>query len=178
MVSALTHDKKGFEAVRGEMEAMAMRSHELMRDLMRSVDSDTEAFNKLMGAFGLPKSDPALAEARKKAIQEATKGATLEPLGVLERQIPVLECAWTAARKGNPNSVSDAGVAAAMARASALGAYYNVIINLASIEDKPWREETLSKAEGLLARVLQGAGELDAFMRERLLAPLREEARA
>ncbi|MFA6317296.1 MAG: glutamate formimidoyltransferase [Elusimicrobiota bacterium] len=176
MVSGLTFEKKGFEAVHDEMEAMAVKAQALMAAQLKAVDDDTAAFNKVMDAFGLPKADPEAAAARSKAIQDATKAATLEPLAVLERCVPSLDCAKSAAEKGNPNSLSDAGVASLMARAGAWGAYYNVLINLASIKDKAWAGRTLEKANSLLRQVNAKSASLDAAVAKKLRAALREPA--
>ena len=172
MVSALTYEKKGCESSRESMEAMAAQAQGLLRDLLRSVDDDTAAFNQLMAAFGLPKADKAQAAARKAAIASATKKATLEPLGVMEKQVAVLDCALLAGRLGNPNSVSDAGVAGLMARAAALGAYYNVLINLAGIKERAWKLRVLRRAETALAAVSQKSKALEASMRKKLRQPL------
>ena len=168
MVSALTHEKKGHEASRDEMEAMAVKAHGLLKSFIQAVDDDTAAFNKLMDAMGLPKGDEAAAKARQAAILSATKAATLEPLGVLEKQAAVLDCAALAEKKGNPNAASDAGVAGLMARAAALGAYYNVLINLSGIKDKAWRVKILKRAEAAAAVVNRKAAALETTMRKRL----------
>jgi glutamate formiminotransferase/formiminotetrahydrofolate cyclodeaminase len=172
MVSALTHEKKGYEPVRGEMEAMAVKAQDLLKSMIQAVDDDTEAFNKLMAAMGLPKADEAQAAARRAAITAATKAATLEPLGVLEKQVAVFDCALLAEKHGNPNTVSDAGVAGLMARAAALGAYYNVLINLAGIKEKAWRGKVLKRAETALAQVDKKAKALERSMRKKLRQPL------
>ena len=168
MVAALTFEKKGFEASRAEMETLGKRAQELMASQLKAVDDDTAAFNRVMEAFGLPKATPEQAEARKKTIETANKGATLEPLAVLERTLPSLDCALLAARKGNPNSLSDAGVAALMARAAAYGAYYNVLINLSGMEDKAWADGIRAKADGLLSEVKVKADAIETLMMEKL----------
>ena len=173
MVSALTYEKKGHEASRGEMEAMAVKAQDLLKSMIQAVDDDTEAFNKLMAAMGLPKADEAQAVARKAAITAATKAATLEPLGVLEKQAAILDCAALAEKKGNPNAASDAGAAGQMSRAAALGAYYNVLINLAGIKEKAWRTKTLKRADAALAQVERKAKALEKSMRRRLRSPLK-----
>jgi glutamate formiminotransferase/formiminotetrahydrofolate cyclodeaminase len=172
MVSALTYEKKGHEEFREEMEGMAVKAQDLLRSMVRAVDEDTEAFNKLMTAMGLPKADEAQVSARKAAITTATKQATLEPLGVLEKQGEVLDCAQLAGQHGNPNAASDAGVAGLMARAAALGAYYNVLINLAGIKEKAWRSKTLQRADTALMAVEKKAKALELSIRKKLRQPL------
>ena len=151
MVAAITFAKKGFEDRQEEMEGVGVRTQKLMREQLVAIDDDTKAFNKVMDCMSLPKKTEEQKAARQKAIEEATKKATLEPLGTLERTLPSLDCALAAAQRGNPNSLSDAGVAGLMAHAAAYGAYYNVLINLPGIEDKKWCKEIRGKADKLLA---------------------------
>lgn len=153
MVASLTHEKKGFEDKRALMEKVGNEAQELIEKQVRAIDDDTFAFNKVMDCFSMPKTTDAEKTLRKKAIEEANKGATLEPLGTLERCLPLLGLAKTAAEKGNPNSLSDAGVAALMARASAHGAYYNVLINLAGISDEKWKKKIQKKADEIIEKV-------------------------
>ncbi len=173
MVSALTYEKKGFEASRTEMEAMAVKAHALLQALLRSVDDDTAAFNKLMDAMALPKADAAQAAARQAAMTAATKAATLEPLSVLEKQVEVLDCALLAEKRGNPNAASDAGVAGLLARAAALGAYYNVLINLVGIKERAWRGKILKRADLALRQIVRKSGALEKSMRAKLRKPLK-----
>ena len=171
MVAALTFEKKGMEDRRGEMEAMGIKAQEQMAALLAAVDSDTVAFGRVMAAMGMPKKTPEEQAARGKALEQASKGATLEPLATLERTLPVLDCAKLAADRGNPNSLSDAGVAAFMARAAAIGAYCNVLINLPGIQDAQWRGETLSKADRLLSEARKKADEVEGSVLRRLKEP-------
>lgn len=168
MVAALTFEKKGFEERRPEMERIGVEAQRLLSDQLRAIDEDTFAFNRVMDAMALPKETEEQKAARKKAIEEANRGATLEPLGTLERALPLLDLALAVAERGNPNSLSDAGVAGSMARAAAHGAYYNVLINLSGIEDKAWAKGIRAKAEGLLAKADEKAEALEQLMKERL----------
>ncbi len=168
MVAALTFEKKGFEALRPEMEQTGVTAQANMRAQVEAIDRDTAAFNRVMDAFGLPKETEEQKAARRAAIEEANKGATLEPLHTLERTIPALACALTAAQKGNPNSLSDAGVAGLMARAAAMGAYYNVLINLAGIKDEAWKHQIREKADALMADADRRAAGIEKLLLEKL----------
>ncbi len=168
MVATLTFEKKGFEAVRGEMEKAGRDSHALLAQQVASIDKDTEAFNRVMTALKLPKESNEQKVIRKAAIDEANKGATLEPLATLERSISLLDLALFTAEKGNPNSLSDAGVAGLMARAAAYGAYYNVLINLAGIGDERWRDSIRAKAEELISDVNKKAEAVEGYLSGRL----------
>lgn len=150
MVTNLTFGKKGYEDKKALMERTGTEAHQLKDELLGLVDTDTEAFNKVMAAFKLPKKTDEEKALRKMAIQEASKGATLVPLSVLEKTIPTLKLASIVASDGNQNSLSDSGVAALMTRSAAHGAYYNVLINLKGIEDKKWADDIRKKADKLL----------------------------
>ncbi|MCJ7526160.1 MAG: glutamate formimidoyltransferase, partial [Candidatus Aminicenantes bacterium] len=129
MVGNLTHGKKGYEAVRAEMESAAEKAQPLKDFFIEAIDNDTEAFNCLMAAFSLPKKSDEEKKIRQDAIEEATKGATLIPFAVLEKSQAAAELALAVAMKGNRNSLSDAGVAGLTAAVCAEGALYNVLIN-------------------------------------------------
>jgi glutamate formiminotransferase/formiminotetrahydrofolate cyclodeaminase len=169
MVAALTFDKKGFEELRPEMERVGAKAQEVMGAQLKAVDSDTAAFNKVMDAMSMPKNTDEQQAARQRAIEDANKGATMEPLGTLERTIPALECAMATAEKGNPNSLSDAGVAGLMGRAGAWGAYYNVLINLQGIEDEKWCKEIRKRADALVQEAEKKAQAIEKIMLDKLV---------
>jgi glutamate formiminotransferase/formiminotetrahydrofolate cyclodeaminase len=168
MVAVLTHDKKGYEEQNERMERIGVESQKLMREQIDAIDRDTDSFNRVMDCFSMPKSTDEEKAARDAAIQEATKEATMIPLHTLERTLPSLELAHEVAQHGNQNSLSDAGVAGLMARAAAYGAYYNVLINLASIEDKDWTSKTRKDADKLLNQVDEKSAELEKFIKNKL----------
>ncbi|MCK4351466.1 MAG: cyclodeaminase/cyclohydrolase family protein, partial [Candidatus Krumholzibacteria bacterium] len=136
----------GYEKTFAEMEEIGIRGQELKAAFLADVDRDTEAFNSVMDAMRLPKKTDEDKAQRTAAIEEATKQATLVPLGVLERTKEAAKLARRVVEKGNVNSTSDAGVAALAARAAAEGAFLNVRINLPGIEDESFKKETLDKA--------------------------------
>src|SRR4029078_10556237 len=103
------------------------------------------AFNKVMAAFSLPKSNAEEKKMRTEAIQAATKAAMEIPFRVMELSYSSFEIIKAMAENGNPNSVSDAGVAALCARSAVMGAFLNVKINASSIQDKAWVETILKK---------------------------------
>lgn len=162
MVASLTHGKKGLEDVREEMEEMGVRAQLLKDRLASLVDEDTAAFNDVMAAFRMKKKTDAQKAEREAAIQSATKKATQIPLEVAASCFEVLEIARTVAEKGNPNSVSDAGVAAEAALAGLRGARLNVLINLGGIEDERFCDEMTSKVDHLLERGRRLHGEIGA----------------
>lgn len=168
MVAALTHNKKGYEKHNAEMEKVGVKAQGLKDFMVKAIDDDTEAFNKVMACFVMPKGTDAEKSARAAAIEEATKGATLVPLSVLEKTLDAVKISKIVAENGNQNSLSDAGVAALMARAGAHGAYYNVLINLKSLTDKKWAEGTRKKADDFLAKADKIADAIQDLVAQKL----------
>ncbi len=146
MVINLSIGKKGYEGIEQEFMSLGKRFQHFKDNFLRLIDKDTEAFNKLMSAFKSKK------DVRKMAVEEATKEATNIPLTTLEIAVKTLEIIMPVARKGNVNSISDAAVGALMCYASAEGAYYNVVINLNSIQDEDFVKTVKEKADSLLNR--------------------------
>ncbi len=168
MVAILTYDKKGYKELNPEMDEIGQKAQIKMREQIAAIDTDTDAFNRVMDCFSMPKKTEEEKEARTKAIEEATKQATLVPFGVLEKSIAALECAQTVAEKGNTNSASDAGVAGLMGYSAAMGAYYNVLINLASISDKKWTEKIEKEADNLAKKAKEMAATIEKTMINKL----------
>jgi glutamate formiminotransferase/formiminotetrahydrofolate cyclodeaminase len=133
MVGNLTVGKKKYAGVQDRVKEIAEQAQELKDFFLDAIDADTDAFNKVMDCFGMPKKNEAQMAARDLAIAEATRGATRVPFSVLERVPRLLDLAAEIGRIGNQNSLSDAGVAVLTALSGAEGAYYNVLINLAGL---------------------------------------------
>jgi glutamate formiminotransferase/formiminotetrahydrofolate cyclodeaminase len=168
MVANLTHGKKSYENVWDDAELVADKGQELKDFFIRAIDLDSESFDKVLEAMRLPKKTDEDKAARDEAIQTAQKGAVNVPMETLEKTIDALEIAEEIASIGNVNSVSDAGVAAQCARAAAIGAAYNVLINLDGIEDEAFVSESKSKAEELRKSAEDKAAAIDAMILEKL----------
>lgn len=149
MVANLSSHKKGWDARWEEFSDWADKGQRLQQELVRLVDADTEAFNKIMSAFSFPKTTEEEKATRKKAIQEATKFAIEIPFRVMELSYESFSIIRAMANEGNPNSVSDAGVAALCARSAVMGAFMNVRINAAGYDDKNYVNELLEKGKVL-----------------------------
>jgi glutamate formiminotransferase/formiminotetrahydrofolate cyclodeaminase len=160
MVANLTVGKKGYEGAEQEMKDAAVKAQALKDELLRAVDEDTRAFNKVMAAFRLPKASAEQAKEKEAAVEKTSKEATLVPLAVLRKSIPLLELAKIVAIKGNKNSLSDAGVAGLVAEAAADGAFYNIKINLPGIQDQSFIQGTKEKADSLVKKVKELGEEL------------------
>lgn len=171
MVGNLTHGRKGQEADWAEMERIAVEGQRLKTEFLLDVDRDTESFNAVLAALRLPKATPAEQAARACALDGANRGATLVPLRVLERTAESLALCEVAALRGNPNSLSDAGVGGLVGLACAEGAWYNVRTNLRSIaapESAGFVEETRRRADAALARARELAERIRARTTEGL----------
>jgi len=171
MVAALTFGKKDYTEHNEVMEQVGVKAQSLKDRLLRAMDDDTEAFERVMACFRLPRKTDEEQAARQAAIEEANKGATLIPLSVLEACPDLLELVAEVERLGNQNSLSDAGVGGLMARAGAYGAYYNVLINLQGIEDAAWCAEVRTRADDAVARVDALAGPIQESVLGKLRKP-------
>lgn len=147
MVANLSSHKQGWDSRWEEFSNWAERGEFYKKELLKLVDEDTRAFNKIMDAFGLPKSNDDEKKARSKAIQEATKYAIEIPFKVMGLAYESMEVIKAMAETGNPNSVSDAGVGALCARAAVRGAFLNVRINASSYGDKEFVKDMIAKGE-------------------------------
>jgi methenyltetrahydrofolate cyclohydrolase len=146
MVCNLTTGKKKYLAVEEEMKKILVQSEELREKFTTLVEKDTQAFNKVMEAFGLPKDTDPQKALRGAAIGEATKEATLVPLEVMKHCIDALALTQEVASKGYVNSISDAGVSALMLQAACESAALNVRINLNGLSDSEfvgWKSDEM-----------------------------------
>lgn len=160
MVANLSSHKRGWDERWEEFSNWAERGKALHDELLRLVDEDTDAFNRLMAAFGLPKGSDEEKAARSAAIQAATKGAIEVPLRVMEASLSAMDVVKAMAELGNPNSVSDAGVGALAARSAVLGAHLNVQINATSLKDKAFVEGALAKAQQMAESAMRLEAEI------------------
>lgn len=149
MVANLSSHKRGWDERWEEFSGWADKGKQYQEELLRLVDEDTEAFNKIMDAFSLPKKTEEEGRIRHEAIQMATKQAILVPFRVMEVALEAMQLIKAMAETGNPNSVSDAGVGALALRSCLLGASLNVRINTSGMDDKEFVNEILSKAEAM-----------------------------
>ncbi len=146
MVANLSSHKRGWDDRWEEFSDWAEKGKAYQERLLRLVDEDTEAFNRIMYAFRLPQKTGDDKAVRKTAIEEATKNAIMVPLSVMETALNSMEVMAAMAGSGNPNSVSDAGVGALAARACVRGAYLNVKINSAGLADRVFINDVMNKA--------------------------------
>src|ERR1041385_3997821 len=151
MVANLSAGKRGWDEKLQFFSDWAVKAQKLKDELLTLVDEDTNAFNKVMDAFGLPKGSADEKKARDAAIESATKYAAEIPLKVMETAAKSYELLAEMAEKGNPNSISDVGVGAGATRACIDGAGLNVRINLGQLKDEKFKSELSKKVDKLKA---------------------------
>jgi len=157
MVANLSSHKRGWDNRWEEFSDWADKGKYYHDMLNNMVDEDTNAFNKIMYAFGLPKKTDEEKATRHQAIQDATKYAIEVPFKTMEYAYKSMEVIKAMAEIGNPNSVTDAGVGALAARSAVMGAYLNVKINTADLEDKDYVADIIAKG----AEIENKANELE-----------------
>lgn len=160
MVANLSSHKAGWDAKWEYFSNYAEMGQGLIKEMLTLVDEDTNAFNKIMDAFGLPKSNDQEKAARTQAIQDATLYATLIPLRTMEVAFGGFELIKAMAECGNPNSVTDAGVGALALRSAVLGAFLNVKINAAGLKDTLKAAELIAKAQKIADKAVECEGEI------------------
>lgn len=148
MVANLSAHKAGWDDRWEEFSDVAEKGRDIQDRLIHLVDEDTEAFNRIMAVFAMPKKTDEEKAARSAALQEATLYATEVPLRTMRAAYETFDVLEAMAKNGNPASVSDAGVGALAARSAVLGAQLNVRINAAGLKDR-------AKADALLAEAAQ-----------------------
>ena len=124
------------------------------------MDRDTEAFNVVSAAFGMPKATDEEKAARSAAIQKGLEGCTRTPFEMMELAAETLELTAELLGKTNDSAASDLGVSALSMRAAIQGAWLNVLINIGSLKNKELAEDYRKKGEALLAKALPLADQI------------------
>jgi len=145
MVANLSAHKRGWDDRWEEFSDWAERGKEYQEELLQLVDEDTRAFNELMDAYRIPKSNEEKNNVRENTIAEATRRAIMVPFRVMQVAHDALGVIRAMAEIGNPNSVSDAGVGALAIRAAVMGAHLNVKINIQGLKDPKFTDKILKE---------------------------------
>jgi len=169
MVSNLTIGKKKYLEVESEMKDIAARMVVVRDKLIKNIDRDSEAYNRVFAAYKLPKETEEEKIKRSEVIQETTKEAAMIPMSVAEEIISIMPSISEVAHKGNQNAVTDACVAMMAARTGVLGALLNVRINLSSIKDSTFVEQMTTEADMLEKRAIAMEKELLDWVKTILL---------
>lgn len=170
MVANLSSHKAGWDDRWEEFSNWAEKGKFYMEQLIKMVDEDTAAFNRIMDAFGLPKGTDEEKAARTKAIQDATLYAIEVPFRVMNLCFESMEVIKAMAEHGNPNSVSDAGVGALAARSAVMGAFLNVKINASGLKDKDKANEFISRGAEIVEKAQQMEAEILSIVESKIMA--------
>ncbi len=168
MVANLSAHKAGWDERWEQFSDYADRGQRLLDELLRLVDEDTAAFNRIMAVFALPKNTPEEKAARSAALQEATRYAAEVPLRTMRAAAKVFPLVRAMAEEGNPNSVSDAGVGALAARSAVLGARLNVRINAAGLKDRAAAEALTAEADRIAAEAVEAESAVLAIVEQQI----------
>ncbi|HYE36472.1 MAG TPA: cyclodeaminase/cyclohydrolase family protein [Methylocaldum sp.] len=150
MVCNLTIGKKNYEAVEPEMKEILTQAESLRARLMDMIRADVEVFDKVMGAYGLPKETDEQKAARSQQIQSALREATDVPIECAKACAEVIRLSKAVTEKGNRNVVSDAGVAVVAGYAALKSAALNVYVNAGAIKDEGFVSSRLDELGGIL----------------------------
>ena len=160
MVCSLTIGKKKYADHQELVTEAQKKAAGLKARFVDVMDRDTEAFNVVSAAFGMPKATDEEKAARSAAIQEGLKGCTKTPFEMMELAVETLELTASILGKSNDSAASDLGVSALSLRAAIQGAWLNVLINIGSLKNKELAEDYRAKGEALLAKALPLADEI------------------
>lgn len=160
MVANLSAHKPGWDDRWETFAKVAERGRAIQEKLIALVDEDTDAFNRIMAVFAMPKKTDEEKAARKEAMEAATLYATEVPLRTMKASYEVFDVVEDMARNGNPNSVSDAGVGTLAARSAVLGAYLNVRINAAGLKDREKADTLLKEAAAIAEKAVERETEI------------------
>lgn len=166
MVANLSAHKRGWDDRWEEFSEWAEKGKIIQEELLFLVDEDTRSYNNIVEAFGLPRSTDEEKKDRAEAIENATEYAMRVPLRVMQTAAKAMEVVEAMVEKGNPSSVSDAGVGALAIRTAVLGAGMNVRINGLDLKDKKVAETLINEAEAI---------EIDVMSREKVILDIVKE---
>lgn len=168
MVANLSAHKPGWDSRWEEFSIWAEKGQAYKNKLLALVDEDTNAFNKIIEGFRLPKGSDEEKKARAEAIESATIYATEVPLLVMETACDSMEVMMAMAKDGLQNSLSDAGVGALCARTAVYGAYFNVRINAKDIKNRDTAEKLLAKAKSIFDKTMATEKEMISYINEKI----------
>jgi glutamate formiminotransferase/formiminotetrahydrofolate cyclodeaminase len=152
MVANLSSHKRGWDEQWEYFSQWAEKGQDLISRLLHLVDEDTLSYNRVMEAFSMPRETLRDKEIRADAIEKATLYASQVPLETMKTALEVFDILEAMTDKGNPNSVTDAGVGAPAVLGAVKGGYLNVLINIGGLCDKEMARSLKEEAEKLLAQ--------------------------
>ncbi len=163
MVTALTDDESGeIDQIEEELALFREEAYELMEE-------DCLGFREVIRAYRLPDDSSKAAQNKKERIEQALKEASLPPEKLMELSLNILESALDVARKGNKNAWTEVGIAGLFAFAAARSSYYNILINICSIDDEKFNREKVKIAEDMMEKARKLRDELDEYLHQELI---------
>ncbi len=168
MVANLSAHKAGWDDQWEFYSKWAEKGQAYKNKLLYLVDEDTNAFNKIIEGFRMPKNSDQEKEQRRSTIEEATKYATEIPFQVMETAYNSMEVMQAMVKDGLPSSLSDAGVGVLCARTAVLGAYFNVRINAKDIKDRKFADGIVTKAEKIYQSTQKIENEIISFINSKI----------
>lgn len=168
MVANLSAHKPGWDERWEYFSERAEKGQVYMSKLNALVDEDTQAFNRIMDALGMPKKSEDEKQLRMEALENATRYATEVPLRTMKCALQVFDLLEDMIHQGNPNSISDAGVGVLAVRAAVLGAHLNVRINAAGLKDRMIAAELLNESDAVADLAIKKETELLALVKEKI----------
>ena len=168
MVANLSSHKRGWDDRWKEFSDWAEKGKTIQNELLHLVDEDTEAFNRILEVLSLPKKTDNEKYIRNSLLQDATKNAILVPYKTMETALRGFELIREMVLKGNPNSVTDAGVGALALRTCIKGAYLNVKTNVIGLEDKAYGKDVLSKGLAIELQAIKEEEDILAIVESKL----------
>ncbi len=168
MVANLSAHKRGWDEKWEEFSIWAERGLNYQNQLLKLVDQDTLAFNKIIEAYRLPKESKEEEEDRKIAINNATLYAIETPFRIMEISLKSMDVIKKMAEIGNPNSITDTAVGALCAKTSIVGAFLNVKINCNDYHDKKFILSMLKKCESVVKKAQKMEEEILKITRKKM----------
>ncbi len=154
MVASLTLGKKKYAEYEDIAKETIEKANKIKVQFVDVLDRDTEAFNGVSAVFAMPKNTDEEKAARKEAMQKALKACTETPMEMMELCLESLKVTESILGKFNTSAASDLGVSALSIKAAVQGAWLNVLINLAGINDEEYVKEYKAKGQKILDQVL------------------------
>jgi glutamate formiminotransferase/formiminotetrahydrofolate cyclodeaminase len=167
MTAKLTYGVRKFEAIDSQMRRIIPPLHRLTLEMIPMIDADTNAFSVYMDGLRMPKDTPEQRSARTKKMQAGLKTAIRVPLETMQLGDQAWQAMCDAARYGNIACRSDIQVGARALETGIWGAYQNVRINMAGIEDEAFKAEIREQAGALAERATAKCAEVMAVLDKR-----------
>ncbi|WP_298368857.1 glutamate formimidoyltransferase [uncultured Lutibacter sp.] len=164
MVANLSAHKAGWDDKWEFYSDWAEKGQAYKNKLLFLVDEDTNAFNKIIDGFRMPKGTSEEKNLRSQAIEDATKYATEIPFQVMETAYNSMEVMQAMLKDGLQSSLSDAAVGVLCAKTAVTGAYFNVRINAKDIKDRVFAEAIMKRAKTIYEKALAIENEVIAFI--------------